>query len=267
MLGTVATRGVVVLGTEMHGRGSHLVGSHEEHAHTLGIGDRHPAHVLLRAVFLRHDVVLVLGLHGTLVDTRQTALLAVAVAVPRATSEPGELFHVAGHFRAQSYPRQDGTLGGRHHQRVAQDGTIGTNLEEVLHLPLLSASRGVEVMAGDIYHGTVLTQLKVQGLAADSGFHDSHLVPRPRLASVIVGGQTEEVEGEGLVEEARRPPLVTAQRACRLAEDSREGLARDAEGRTGLVHRELSRSRLVERFLGGRELEFLAGHLIAGLCP
>ena len=89
MLHATVAVGVVVLGAEMYGGSCHLVRGYEEQAPTLTVGQRHPAHVLLRTVFLWQDVLFVLLGDGALVNARQTGFLAVAIAVPGTASEPG----------------------------------------------------------------------------------------------------------------------------------------------------------------------------------
>ena len=44
-------------------------------------------------MFLRQDIFFVLVSNGTVIDGRQTGFLAVAIAVPRTTTKPAELFH------------------------------------------------------------------------------------------------------------------------------------------------------------------------------
>ena len=82
----------------MDGRGCHLVRSDKQQTPTLVVGYRQPAHLLFGTMLLRQDIFFVLVSNGTVIDGRQTGFLAVAIAVPWATTKPAELFHFLEQF-------------------------------------------------------------------------------------------------------------------------------------------------------------------------
>ena len=274
LVGVSAARvavGVVVLRTEVDSRSRHLVGRHEDETRALGIAERHPAHLLLGAMLLRQDVGFVLVGHGALVDGRQTRLLAVAVAVPWATSEPRQLLHLGGHLQTEAHLRDDGTRAGRTDEGVDHHHAVGTDDEAELHVEvgaILSRVAAVESHRGSL---AVVTLDAFDSRALHGQLAKPHAVPRTTLATVVVGGQAEHIEQHRLADQLHVAQIVAAQRAGVLAEGGLEESVRHRNLGSRLVHRQRLEAHLAEEVVHGflclLHGQLLFCHHITGIGP
>ena len=271
VLHAVVAVGIVVLRTEVNSRGGHLVRSHKQQSPTLVVSERKPAHLLLCAVFLRQDIILALVGHRALIESWKTGLLAVAIAVPRAASQPCQLLEGRRHLQAEAQLRDNHARGRRPDHRAHQYLTVGTHVEAQRHTERCTVLTRMRTLQRHRGHLAVGQRLSRHGRALHRELAQSHIVPGGSLTAVVVGRQTEGIQQQRLAHQRHAVIDIACQRALALRERGLEQAVLHRHRGRGGTHRQgvegLFAEHVQRRLHCCPERQLFFCHHVAGIGP
>ena len=155
-----------------------------------------PAHLFLVAVLLRFHEVGPLFAHRTLVESHVATFLSVAIAVPRSSSQPSHLFHALDEFGTHAQSWQFCTLAARVDGCVDNNRTVGKDEETLVYDKLCAVRCLVGVGDRDGCTLSVFTLVCRPFAGSQREVAKSHVVVGGSLASLVVGGDSEGLQGK-----------------------------------------------------------------------
>ena len=126
-----------------------------------------------------------------MVKSYESSFFAITVAVLRTTSQPAHGLESTRHLCSEPQSRQFSAYEVWSDIRVHHNGSIREYLEELFHVKLIVALRGICDDRLNIYALSVFLLVHLHLSLSGCEFADAHLVIGAGFATLVVGGESE----------------------------------------------------------------------------